>query len=381
MNKSPMFIGSPGHTEGLAEKARRIDIDTSSIDGDVTKESLIEALRAKKAAGAVPLCPERVPVCIEAAAALRLPGIGAEWLDAVLAASLLTAAADKGVPCTQKQLALDAAAANTAAETLGAPLWVYPYRNLSGATRMRVEQLPDCVLAVNKALKHADGAPVCVQKAANGPLFRLLGFKLNREFAPVEVFEESLLDSAYVVPVSVTLPADLSGAAYQQLVAHAIKAARVLPFGYYLVEMEFILEDGAPVLDAIHLGHAPSILHQAVLEHASGIDLESDMLRVATGAPPAQTASRGLAAAGQWLTAPTGMVAAVDGVDDACAVPGVEQISVRIKPGDTLGHVVDTVSCERIGYILATGGRRVDAQTRLEKAVAKIEIRTTPVIS
>lgn len=381
MSNGLILIGSPRHTERLAEKARRIDIDTSSLNGDVTKESLIEALRAKKAAGAVPLCPDSVPVCIEAATALRLPGISAEWLDPGLAASLLAAATDKGVPCTQKHFTLDTTAANTSAETLGAPLWVYPYRNLSGATRMRVEQLPDCVLALNKAIRNADGAPVCIQKAADGPLFRLLGFKLNREFAPIEVFEESLLDGAYAVPMAVVLPSNLSGAAYQQLVAYALKAARLLPFGYYLVEMEFILEDGAPVLDALHLGHAPSTLHQAVLELASGIDFESDVLRVAAGGLPTQTASRGLAAAGQWLTAHTGMVAAVDGADDARAVPGVEQVLVSVKPGDTLGHVVDAASRERIGYVVATGGRRVDALARLEEAAAKIEIRTMPVIS
>lgn len=379
--KRLLLIGNPAHAERLTEKARRVGIETSVLDGPVAKDSLIETLRATNATGAVPLCVDCIPACIEASNALRLPGMGAEWLNAGIATSILGAAQAKGVPCVQTETIAGAPAAEAAMEALGAPVWIYPCRALAAAARMRVDQMADLVLAVNKAIKMTNGAAVCLQKASEGPIYRLIGFRLNHEFMPVEIFEEALLDGAYVLPIAVSLPTALSGAVYQQMVAHATKTARILPFGCYTTEMEFVLEDGMPALAGVHVAHTVGIVHGKLLELALGIDLETDMLRIATGDLPQQSATRGLAAAGQWLTSHSGIIEAIEGVETARALPGIHEVSIRAKPGESLRHIVDRASRDRIGFVLATGGRRQDANNLLRNACNRIKIVTQPLIA
>ncbi|MDU0291036.1 ATP-grasp domain-containing protein [Saccharothrix longispora] len=89
--------------------------------------------------------------------------------------------------------------------------------------------------------------------------------------------------------------------------------------------------------------------------------------------PPA-TASR--AAAIAFVTADPGTVLAVDGVEDASALPGVERVDVLRKAGDTLADLRS--SWDRVGSAIAVGDTPAEADARARAAVAavRVEVRT-----
>jgi biotin carboxylase len=118
----------------------------------------------------------------------------------------------------------------------------------------------------------------------------------------------------------------------------------------------------------------------------NGINLLEVVMDLAMGVPvePARlqpTLERGVALRYVWPT--PGEVVAIEGVEEARRMPGVQ--FVRFEPhwrGIAPGHVIRPARSmgERVASVMAVGTNRTEAIARAEAAVAKINIRTKPVL-
>ena len=376
MNKRILLVGKSECIERLRMKAGRLKADLAIFEGDATPERVMQHAQDMHVSGILPLDPQAFAVCAEVGRKLGLAAPGLEWLANGVNKEIWGVLAQRGVSCLPGELISSAESVGEIASTLGVPLWVSPCAVCSGSPRMRVDQEADLVLAMNKARKNSRTGLIHIQRALEGPLFRLYGFQFNGGYFPTEVVEEILPPSPYAVPAGAGVPANLSGAAYQQLVSASQKVVRTLPPGDCMLEMEFAVLDGAPTLAGIQVALPPNEVVIRLLELAYGIDLDADMLRVAMGEAPREVATRGLAAAARWLRSHSGIVEEILGVDAAQALAGVREVHVNVSPGLTLGHVVDEASRDRLGYVVATAGQRAAADALADKACASIEIVT-----
>jgi hypothetical protein len=90
---------------------------------------------------------------------------------------------------------------------------------------------------------------------------------------------------------------------------------------------------------------------------------------------------RGVALRYVWPT--PGEVVTLEGLEEARRMPGVR--FVRFEPhwrGIAPGHVIRPARSmgERVASVMAVGANRTEAIARAEAAVAKINIRTKPVL-
>lgn len=260
------------------------------------------------------------------------------------------------VPC--KRVWTPEAAEETAAE-LGGPVWV----SAGEGWRMRVENPADLSLAWAKAQKHLPrpDAGVLVQADAPGDRYRVIGYGRRGAFYPAEIMSERLLEGPFGVPVEFCVPSGLEAAAYDQLMDRAKRAEAALPHNGGFLETEFVVTPASARITAMHIADTPDPVVARLMHWVQGFDS-------AANAPQA--------AAVCWLASHSGVVEQIEGLEAAHAVPGVQDVAVRVHPGDILGHVTDLSSRDRLGHVLATGPTRHDALESARSAAARVRIVT-----
>ncbi|GAA2996248.1 ATP-grasp domain-containing protein [Streptomyces fulvorobeus] len=108
-----------------------------------------------------------------------------------------------------------------------------------------------------------------------------------------------------------------------------------------------------------------------LVQLATGLDIEQAIFAGMAGTPaalPAPTAS----ATVRFFTFPPGRVDEIRGLE-AAALPGyVDELKIRLRPGDTASEVRDSKS--RHGHVIVSGASPEEALARYEEVVAAIEV-------
>lgn len=109
---------------------------------------------------------------------------------------------------------------------------------------------------------------------------------------------------------------------------------------------------------------------------ATGVSFCENTVRVATGRPPRAAEGTPLHSGLRKLLAPAdGVIAGIEGVEDALRVPGVEHIAVERTVGAKVQLPPADYMTGTIGVIIATGDSAAAVQAALDAAEAAITIR------
>ncbi len=105
---------------------------------------------------------------------------------------------------------------------------------------------------------------------------------------------------------------------------------------------------------------------------SSGVNLNECELDAVLGSEPAweRTITRGSAI--RFIPAKEGKIAKILGVEEAKAMPGVEEVVLYKKEGDTVPPLHS--SSDRVGHVIATGADADEAEKNCEEALSKIEL-------
>lgn len=294
--------------------------------------------------------------------------------------TLLEYIRESGVRMAPWRVVADLREAECAAQEFGAPLWVRGMGN-EHAFCVRVDHVGDLPLACAK-MRRRDGsaeAPLLLQQATDGAVCRVVGFQFDLACVPVEIVEESCLEGFYRVPMMLAVPSGLDAGAYAETMEAARKATRTLPPAAGLLEMAFAWDTRGPILLEAFRRDAADPFHTRLLRLALGVDLEAEAARVVAGKPPIAAPTRDMAAVISWITPGAGVVKAIEGADAARAMPGVEEVTINIQPGDLIRHLADTAARDRIGWVITVGPTRDIAHACARAAVAAVRIVTQSV--
>jgi biotin carboxylase len=121
-------------------------------------------------------------------------------------------------------------------------------------------------------------------------------------------------------------------------------------------------------------------LCSTVLEFGAGMSLEEIILRHAVGMPIPSTERNGATAAGvMMIPIPRGgVLRAVDGQEEACAVPGITGLEITAKLNYPIIPLPEGASY--LGFIFSRGETPAEVEAALREAHAKLDIRIQPMI-
>ena len=308
-------------------------------------------------AAVVALTERAVLPAAQIRAALGLPGLSPEAARRCAdKRAMKRAARAAGLRCADVVEAEEGLGADALVERLGLPL-VLKAAVGSGGRGTRVVQdradVPDRLPPGWMAESFVDGVEMSVETicADDRPLL--------------------VNPTRYLVPAWASLvPAPLGGQ-HQAVVAHAEAARRALGVTSGITHLELFLTADGPVFGEL-AARPPGGHLMRLMALAYGVDPWEALLRVALGERPPLPDRAERTAAVQIVHPGPGTVHAVDGLGRARALAGVEEVSVRVRPGEVLAPRAGTG--QEAGHVIVTGATAAHAEARLAAAVAELRL-------
>ena len=236
-----------------------------------------------------------------------------------------------------------------------------------GLTLIRSEE--DFPAAIAAAIEESRSGVAVVEEVVGGPEVTVNAFSVRGRFHPLTVTDRLTAETpAYGVALAHVWPSEADGDAAK--VAEAAAAALGITDGPTYTQ----LRAGQVMEVAARLGGG----HDAELAHAAlGVDLNALALDAALGEPVWTAALRAEPQVGgavvRFLVPPEGVLQEVEGIDEARAVEGVQEVRIYREPGHVFGEF--RRGGDRAGAILATGASREEALERADEAARHIRFK------
>jgi len=396
MSKRILIVGVGGNQVGVVTKAREMGLFAVAVDGnpeapglthaDVAEVANIlnpaELVRVGRQHGVDAIYAAAEPAVEAVAQAgqeLDLPGLPTEVAFRVRnKLAMREALHAQGVPGPAYRGVRSPREAEAAAREIGLPVIVKPADANASKGVQRVDYIEDIPLAYAMALKYTRSQTVLVESFMEGEEFNVDGLMFDGEYLPGGLTGKERCAPPYRYDMGIYMP-PLVEAAVQASVVDAVRTAlRAIGFVSGTTHVEVILTAEGPRIVEMAGRPGGGRIPTDFIPRVYGMDYMADALRISLGEAPRERPRHERGCAMYWIPSRSGVVTEIRGVERARALPGVEDLVVSVKPGEVLGHVVDCVTRDRIGYVLAAGDSAEEAIARAKAARDAVEVVTQP---
>ena len=391
-----LIVGAGANQVGIIEKARALGLFTIAMDGNpcapgfavadayaaaniLDPHEIVRLAETHGAGGIYPAAELAVEAAAQAAAQLDLPGPGPEVATCVRNKLAMRRALDSaGLPNPAYRGVRTLDEARRAVAEIGFPVIVKPIDGNASKGVRRVDTEEDLPGTFEKALERSRSNAVLIEAFMEGEEFNvdglvhegayiLGGITAKDRSVPPNRFDLGIymppLESADTLFLVADTVADALGAiGFRNGTTHA--EVIVSPEGPHIVEIAGRPGGGRIPTDLIPLTY--------------GTDFMADSLRIALGHPPIERRRHERGTAVYWIPADPGTVVSIEGVDEARAVLGVEDIVIAIRRGDRVEPIIDCVTRDRIGYVMTAADTVEDAIAAAKRARDLCRIITQP---
>ncbi|MGW6023471.1 ATP-grasp domain-containing protein [Streptomyces sp. NPDC055099] len=212
--------------------------------------------------------------------------------------------------------------------------------------------------------------PFLVEEYLRGPEYSVETLSQDGRHHVVGITEKLLGAPPLFVEVGHVHPAPLPPARAQAIEELTVRFLTVCGYRFGPAHTEVIWTPRGPriVESQARLGgdRIPRLV-----ELAGGLDIEQAIFASLAGAPvdvPEPTAT----AAVRFFTFPPGRVDVIRGLEQVRRLPYVDELTLRLRPGDTVTEVRDSKG--RQGHVIVSGATPEQAQSRCAEVLAAIEL-------
>ena len=268
-----------------------------------------------------------------------------------------------GVPCAQGRLIHSA----EEAKDLYFPVICKP-RDNSGSRGVKLcrdlQELQDCI---DEALQYSKLDTVLVEEFIEGPEYSIESLHYDGKSEVIQFTEKRTTPFPYNVELGHIQPANISEEYKAQIRKIVADVAVALGFENCPSHTELkINERGIFVIETSpRLGG--DYITSTLTPLSTGINLEDQLLNIATGAPvDTKTGRVEKASAVHFFSLPVGTITSIDPrINDIKDAEGVEQFDFKLKAGDRVTSI--TSSLNRYGQFIVSGGNRDFVEERIGK--------------
>lgn len=222
--------------------------------------------------------------------------------------------------------------------------------------------------------QYPDAARFLAEERMHGPEVSVEALVHEGTIGFLNITAKSVQSSRYPVESGHAVPAELPGATGTALAEGITALVKAIGFRSGILHCEWILDGDRPHLVEC-AGRLPGDGITVLIDLAYDTHILRELLGVLAGNEPTVGSRPVRGAAVRFLTAPGGVVEAVDGVDRARAAEGVHELHLAVAPGSEVSSD-PTSSWERAGFVIATGDGADGAMRNAERAAARITVRT-----
>jgi len=379
----PMVLAAKarGHWVAVADRdPRAVGIafaDRFFPASTIDEEALVEAAREVRAEAIVTMATDQ-PLCAmaRAQAALGLAGMSYETaLRATRKDLQRETLAAAGVPCPRFLRVRCEEDLAEAWEELSPPVIVKPVDSSGSRGVTLVETREGLGHALAHALGHSRGRAAVAEEFLVGRELSVETLSVEGRLHVLQVTEKVTTGPPHFVESGHAQPARLSEADHRAIEDIAAAAARALGITSGPTHTEVMLTAAGPRIVEVGARLGGDYITSDLVPLSTGIDMVGLTLDLALGRQVAVPEALRRGAAIRYFFPPPGKVAAVEGVANGEALPGVVRIEIfRGVAGDI---VPVTGSHERAGYVISQGSNVEEAIAVAEHAVRTVRFAVT----
>ncbi|MFE9419999.1 pyridoxal-phosphate dependent enzyme [Streptomyces griseofuscus] len=380
-----LLTGDPERYRGLAATgAEVIRCDTNS--DAVLRAAVQDRFRREEIAGITTTSDFYVPAAARLARWLGLPGNPAEAVTACRDKSALRALLESaGVHQPRYAVVRDASEVAAAVARTGLPCVVKPADDsgsvnvLLCADEATATAHAERVLAVTTNVRGMPTArTVLVEEYLDAPEYSVEMFTWDGRAECVGITEKSVTGTPHFVEHRHLFPAPLPAETAQRITETVTAALDAAGIRLGATHTEVKLTAEGPAVIEINPRPAGGMIPE-LIRLATGVDLLEQQLRTAVGLAPALKPAQDAHAGIQFLLPDAdGVLDAVDGTQEAAAVPDVEAVTVTASPGTVVRR--PRSAGDRIGHVIAGHPtlERVTAALDEARRLLRLSVETGP---
>ncbi len=312
------------------------------------------------------------------AEALGLPGTSYESsLNASDKIRMRKLFEDQGVPSpAYREISSEAKIEQTIAG-LSFPLVVKPVDNMGARGVRRVDDPEDLISAIHDAMGYSRSHRAVVEELIDGKEYSIDALVNNGEITICGLAERHIYFPPTFVEMGHTIPADIPEEVQRDLIDVFRAGVRALGITRGAAKGDVFHTRSGAVVGEIAARLSGGYMSGWTYPYASGHNVTESALNLSVGLPPGDLSPRRnwYSAERAFLSIP-GIVAQVVGVSAARSVPGVKDVFLRIKTGQSVKFPSNNV--EKCGNIIATAQNRENAIRAAQYALRCIEIHLEP---
>ncbi|MGM9440225.1 pyridoxal-phosphate dependent enzyme [Streptomyces murinus] len=353
-----LLTGDPDRYRGLAATgAEVIRCDTNS--DAALRAAVQDRFRREEIAGITTTSDFYVPAAARLARWLGLPGNPPEAVTACRDKSALRALLEgAGVRQPRYAVVRDASVVAAAVARTGLPCVVKPADDsgsvnvLLCADEATATAHAERVLAVTTNVRGMPTArTVLVEEYLDAPEYSVEMFTWDGRAECVGITEKSVTGTPHFVEHRHLFPAPLPAETAQRITETVTAALDAAGIRLGATHTEVKLTAEGPAVIEINPRPAGGMIPE-LIRLATGVDLLEQQLRTAVGLAPALKPAQDAHAGIQFLLPDAdGVLDAVDGTQEAAAVPDVEAVTVTAAPGTVVRR--PRSAGDRIGHVIA----------------------------
>lgn len=328
-----------------------------------------------------------VVVAAEVAVHLGLPTVSVDGVATARNKALMRRrCAELGVAIPAFRTVQTPAEAATAAAEIGLPCVVKPADETSSADVRLVEtaeQAAEHVELIRSRVENTRGQSryheLMVEEYLSGPEVSVEVLADGDRYEVLGVTDKSVIGQGYFVELAHTFPSSLPEKLVGAIGDLAVESLRACGFDLGMAHVEIKVTESGPKLIEINPRPAGGKITY-LADRALGIKSLELVARQYLGEklPARVVPDKPVAGAAiRYLIAQPGRVVSVSGQERAAALPGVEEVVVKPKPGAVLRE--PRRNGDRAGHVLVIAETAQLAARTAEAAVKEIDIRTEPV--
>lgn len=328
-----------------------------------------------------------VVVAAEVAVHLGLPTVSVDGVATARNKALMRRrCAELGVAIPAFRTVQTPAEAAAAAAEIGLPCVVKPADETSSADVRLVEtaeQAAEHVELIRSRVENTRGQSryheLMVEEYLTGPEVSVEVLADGDRYEVLGVTDKSVIGQGYFVELAHSFPSSLPDKLVAAIGDLAVESLRACGFDLGMAHVEIKVTEAGPKLIEINPRPAGGKITY-LADRALGIKSLELVARQYLGQPlPARVVPEHpvAGAAIRYLIARPGRVVSVSGQERAAALPGVEEVVVKPKPGAVLRE--PRRNGDRAGHVLVIAETAQLAARTAEAAVKEIDIRTEPV--
>lgn len=359
---------APGFLYADAKKI--VDVKDVEGNGEVGKQYGID--------GVMSIVAELgVRTAADVAYALDLQGLKPECARAATDKFLMREIfAQKKLPSPLYKKAFTIKEAQSASEALGFPIVVKPVDSSGSRGVSKVDRIDELEKAFSWAKEYSQNGSVIIETFVEGEEVTVEALSYKGDHQILAISGKKHIPFPYCVSIDLTYPPLYDEGTLESIRILTKKALTALGIDSGPSHSEILMTKDGPVLVEIAARGGGYGVFSDIIELVSGVDIVKESITIALGSKPDIYAKYQKAATLRFFTPGEGKIAAIVGVEQARALPGVRIVSIALKPGDSIDRIVSDGT--RPGYVITYGDTRQEAIARANAVEQTIKFILDP---